>query len=257
MRLAALMPARALRAIDRVRTRRFLAVTGPATREYVRRYGLRVRHGPFSGMTYLKGLEATSGDLVAKLTGTYERELHRAVTDWIASSLDYVIDVGSAEGYYAIGFALGIPQAKIYAFDIDPIARERCAAMSELNGVRERVEIKGMCDPGSLGTFPEHGVAVFSDCEGAERTLLDPILAPCLRSWPIIVELHDFFDPTISSTICQRFAPTHEIELIEGEAREHDIPVELSFTTKRQRAALLSEHRPGPMRWAHLRPRAP
>ena len=85
MRASALIPSTALRAIDRVRTRRFLAITGPATVEYARRHGLQVRHGPFTGMTYLDGLEETSGDLVAKLTGTYERELHGVVREWIAS----------------------------------------------------------------------------------------------------------------------------------------------------------------------------
>ena len=170
--------------------------------------------------------------------------------------LEHVIDVGSAEGYYAVGFALTIQKAMVHAFDIDPIARERCLKMAELNGVGERVRVAGRCDPTSLSAFPEHRVALFSDCEGAERTLLDPVLAPRLRSWPLLVELHDFLDPTITSTICERFALTHEIEIIEGERREHDIPTELSFATGRQRTALLSEHRPAQMRWAHMRPRA-
>jgi hypothetical protein len=256
-RVSALLPRSTLRAIDRARTRRFLAVTGPATDEYVRRYGLGVRHGPFTGMDYLEGLERTSGDLVAKLTGTYERELHGAVEEWIATGLQHVIDVGSAEGYYAIGFARAIPQATVHAFDIDSAARERCATMAERNHVGGRVRVAGACDPGSLDAFPERGVALLSDCEGAELALLDPERAPRLCGWPILVELHDFIDQAISRTICERFARTHEVEIIEGEGRERDVPSELSFTTARQRAALLSERRPEQMRWAHMRPRAP
>ena len=176
------------------------------------------------------------------------------VSEWIAGGLEHVIDVGSAEGFYVIGFALAIPGATIHAFDIDSAARERCSAMAELNGVGDRVRVGGLCDPASLGAFPERGVVLWSDCEGGERTLLDPELAPRLRGWPILVELHDFVDPAITSTICARFAPTHEIEIIEAAPREQAVPAEISFATPRQRAALLSE-RPKGMRWAHLRPR--
>ncbi|HXA55544.1 MAG TPA: hypothetical protein VNV37_11790, partial [Solirubrobacteraceae bacterium] len=205
---------------------------------------------------YIPGLEATAGDLVAKLAGTYERELHGVVEEWIADDLTHVIDVGSAEGFYVIGFALTIPRATVHAFDIDAAARERCAAMAELNGVGERVRIGGLCDPASLDAFPERGVALWSDCEGGELALLDPQLAPRLRGWTILVELHDFVDPSITSTICARFAASHEIEIIDALPRQRDIPEEISFATPRQRAALLKE-RPLKMHWAHLRPRQP
>ncbi|HTC73149.1 MAG TPA: hypothetical protein VK655_09690, partial [Solirubrobacteraceae bacterium] len=60
-----------------------------------------------------------------------------------------------------------------------------------------------------------------------------------------------------TETICARFASSHEVVIIEGEDRVQDNPSELSFATARQRNALLGEHRPGVMRWAHLRPRRP
>src|SRR3954451_18937011 len=103
MRVPQALPGAALDAVDRVRTRRFLAVTAPPTAEYVRRHGLQVAHGPFAGMEYLPGLEASSGDLVAKLLGTYERELHPVIEGWIAQPPAHMIDIGSAEGYYAVG----------------------------------------------------------------------------------------------------------------------------------------------------------
>jgi hypothetical protein len=248
-----LIPSPLLRRVDRVREQRIMAVATPASREFVDRYGLQVRHGPFTGMSYLEGLEPTVGDLVGKLTGVYERELHGAVAEWIEAGLEHVIDVGSAEGYYAVGFAHTMPAATVHAFDINPDARRVCAAMAELNGVGERVKMQGECAPASLGQFPERGVALLSDCEGGERVLLDPELAPRLRGWPILVELHDFIDPSITETICSRFRASHEIEMIEMEDREQ-LPEEFEFFTPRQRAVLLSE-RPAGMRWAHMRPR--
>jgi hypothetical protein len=255
MRLSQLLPRAVLDAVDRVRTRRFLALTGPPTAEYVRRHGLRVRHGPFAGMDYLPGLEASSGDLVAKLVGSYERELHRVIEEWSRQPPTHLIDVGCAEGYYAVGLALAVPGADMRAFDIDATARARCASLAALNGLSERVSVGGECDHATLRAFPAEGVALLSDCEGAEKALLDPSAVPALRSWRMLVELHDFIDSSISETITTRFADTHEVDIIEGESRTHDRPPELDFMSTRQRAAVLGERRPGPMRWAHLRPR--
>jgi hypothetical protein len=255
MRPSQLLPRAALDAVDRVRTRRFLALTGPPTAEYVRRHGLRVLHGPFTGMDYLPGLEAGSGDLVAKLLGTYERELQPVIEEWSSDPPAHLIDVGCAEGYYAVGLARAVPRADMHAFDIDATARSRCAELAALNGVAERVNVAGECDHATLRTYPHEGVALLSDCEGAEKALLDPIAVPALGGWRMLVELHDFIDPSISETISSRFAATHEIEIIEGEDRAGERPAELEFMSSRQRTAVLGERRPGPMRWAHLRPR--
>ncbi len=76
------------------------------------------------------------------------------------------------------------------------------------------------------------------DCEGCERALLEPPLAAT-----VIVELHDFLDPGIGDTIAARFADTHEVELVPTAPQPPASEL------------LLSEYRPGPMRWAVLRPR--
>jgi hypothetical protein len=207
-------------------------------------------------MRYVEGLERGSGDLVAKLAGTYERELHAVVADWIKAGHLHIIDVGCAEGYYAVGFAYSMKDTTVHAFDIDAIARARCAALSELNGVGKRVHIHSSCEPCSVSAFPERGVALLSDCEGYERILLDPVAAPRLKGWPMLVELHEFIDNSITETICVRFGDSHEIELIEGQGREQQERLgEFAFMSARQRAAVLGERRPGPMRWAYLRPR--
>ncbi|HEY3866340.1 MAG TPA: hypothetical protein VGL54_09685 [Solirubrobacteraceae bacterium] len=254
MRVSGLLPKQVLRAIDRVRTRWFHARIRAPTSEYVRRNGLEVRHGPFAGMRYLDGLEAAAGNLVTKLLGTYECELHGVVADWIAAEYPQLVDVGCAEGYYAVGFALAMPRTTVDAFDIDPAARAECTALAQLNGVGERVRVLGSCEPAALNAYPEQGVALLADCEGYERILLDPDLAPRLRSWPILVELHEFVDASIVDTIQARFGHSHEIEIVEDEERDGGRIEELAFMSTRQRTAVLGERRPGPMRWAHLRP---
>jgi hypothetical protein len=255
MRISSLVPPRVLRTIDGVRTRWFLWRVRGVTDEYVERYGTTVRGGPFSGLRYPEQLDTAPGDLVAKLLGTYERELHGVLAEWIQAGHPQLIDVGCAEGYYAVGLAKAMPGSTVDAYDIDPDARERCLELARINEVEQRVRVRCACEPAVLGGYPERGVALLCDCEGYERVLLDPQAAPRLRGWPILVELHEFLDATVTETLRERFRDSHEIEIIEGEGRELDGRVELDFASDARRAAALGERRPGPMRWAHLRPR--
>jgi SAM-dependent methyltransferase len=249
------IPARLARRLDSRRTRAFLDLIGPATRDYVERFGLQVRGGPLKGMFYLPGLEATSGDLVAKLLGAYEAELHPVFERWVGSGATRVLDVGSAEGYYAVGLAHAMPSATVYAYDIDPAARAKCAELAALNAVTDRVVIEGECTPATLADHPERDVLLLSDCEGYERVLLDPEAAPRLKGWSILVELHEFLDPGITETLRGRFAATHDVEVIEGVERDDSAYPELAGVDPRARHALLSENRPGAMRWMALTPR--
>jgi hypothetical protein len=255
MRISSVVPPRVLRAIDGVRTRWFLWRVRGVTEQYVERYGTTVRGGPFAGLRYPQQLDAAPGDLVAKLLGSYERELHGVFAEWIAAGHSQLVDVGCAEGYYAVGLAKAMPHSIVDAYDIDPEARARCQELAQINGVQERVRVRAACEPGVLAEYPERGVALLSDCEGYERVLLDPQAAPRLRGWPILVELHEFLDQTITETLRERFRESHQIEIIEGEGRELDGRTELAFAGAARRAAVLGERRPGPMRWAHLRPR--
>jgi hypothetical protein len=253
---ARVVPSPAKRALGRSLERRFLATVGPPTRTFVSEYGLEVRGGPFAGMRYLPGLEERSGDLVAKLLGAYECELHGAVAELIAQAPTLLVDVGCAEGYYAVGFARALPGATIRAHDIADLAREQCAELARLNDVGERVEVAGFCSPAALAALPASGCVLFCDCEGYELTLLDPIAAPVLRGWWILVELHDFIEPGTTATLRERFAGSHDIELIPGSARDPGAYPELAGVDRRTAEALLSEHRPAPMQWALMRPRA-
>lgn len=252
---AAVVPDAVKQRHERWSTARHLAAVGPPTDEYVRRHGLGVRRGPFAGMRYAEPAETPPNDLVAKLTGSYEAELHGVVSEWIARGFPHVVDVGSAEGYYAVGFAFAMPGTTVHAYDVDPQARERCAAMAALNQVQDRVVVGDMCTPATLETLPEDGVALLSDCEGYERVLLDPDAAPRLRGWAILVELHEFLDPDIRSAIVGRFESTHDVELLEeAEHDGSDLP-ELRFLDAATRRRVLSERRPARMSWAVLRPR--
>ncbi len=178
------------------------------------------------------------------------------VAEWVRLAPGHIVNVGCAEGYYAVGFALAVPGATVYAFDLDPDARGRCEQLSRANGVAERVRIAGECTPDALAGLPETGVTLFCDCEGCEVALLDPARVPRLRAWPVCVELHEFIDPAIGATLAGRFSPTHAVELIDqAPATTGRAIPELAGFSERERFVLLDEFRPAQMRWGVMRPR--
>jgi hypothetical protein len=202
-------------------------------------------------MRYIR--HSTASALAPKLIGAYERELHTFVERALASSPDRVVDIGSAEGYYAVGCALRLPNARVHAFDSEPLARELCGDLAQLNGVADRVQLHGLCTPTDLaGLTPS---LIICDCEGAELELLDPVRVPGLADSQLIVEMHDFVDPRISSTIAARFAATHMIETVSSGPRNSAEYAVLASLKPGQAALALEESRPCVMDWAYIVPR--
>jgi hypothetical protein len=208
-----------------------------------------VRGGPFAGMRYVD--DSVGGSLASKILGTYEMELHDAIEQAIARDVTTIVDVGSAEGFYAVGFALRCPRALVHAYDSSPWARSLCRRMARLNGVADRVQVNGRASPAALRSVVKPGTLVFSDCEGCEKAMMDPHAVPELLGADLIIELHDFVDPTISSSIEQRFAPSHDVTLIDSCPRD---PARFAGLMEpfaiEDRSDVLDEGRPGPMQWA-------
>ncbi len=249
--LATLAPAPLLRAVDRVRARRFLARVTPLNERFARDHGRTVLRGPFAGLEYVPDVTQA-----AKLAGAYELELHDAVEQLVAAAPSVVVNVGCGEGYYAVGLARRLPEATVRAHDLDDDERARCGAMAQRNGVADRVDLRGLCDLDGLRALPQDGVALVLDCEGAEVDLLRPDLVPAMAHWPVLVELHDFGGVAASEIVPERFAATHDVHRLQPVPRRGDEAPELASWDAADRVAVLDEHRPpGLTSWAWMVPR--
>jgi hypothetical protein len=228
-----------------------------ANRRVRDQFGNEVQAGPFAGMRYPDwGL--TDIDLFApKLLGIFECELHPALERLISSSPDVVVNVGAAEGYYAIGLALRLPEARVIAFDLNEQRLEQLAGIAELNGVRDRVEIvSAACGHEGLDRCLSGRSAVVCDCDGCEADLLDPARVPALRTVPLLVEVHDLLVEGTTKALREAFASSHDIAQIDTRARFVDDYPELDFMPLVTRQLAISEFRGAPMWWLELTPRA-
>jgi precorrin-6B methylase 2 len=220
---------------------------------YVARHGTTVMHGPFAGMTYVAW--ASEGALAPRLLGAYEAELHPHLLAFAAEGVDCVIDVGCAEGYYAVGLARLIPGATVHAFDINENARRACEALAALNGVGDRVIVGAAFDPADFEAFAGRNALVVVDIEGAEDDLLDPAASPALAGMRLIVETHDLFRPGVSQRLRERFAATHDITVVAHQPNAAELPSWLNDLTHMDRLLAVWEWRSGPTPWLVMRPK--
>jgi len=220
---------------------------------------LRVAHGPFQGMRYPHA-ESANSPLFPKLLGSYEKELEQILETICNGGYTEIVDIGCAEGYYAVGLAMRIPSATVYAFDTDERAKAMCEELAELNHVRERLVIRSFCDVEALKSIPFSGRGlILSDCEGYEKRLFTPEAAPFLRRHDLLIEIHDLADIEISSGVREIFKDTHTItaiQSIDDITKAHTYSYEeLRGYDLASRKILLAEERAAIQEWFYMTPR--
>jgi len=222
---------------------------------------MKVAGGPFAGMYYPEA-QSFGSTLAPKLLGTYEAELAGVMEEVCLRGYRTVVNVGCAEGYYAVGLARRIEGAIIYAYDIDAGARESCAEMAARNGVASRVRIADTFDLSLLDDLDQdgHGL-IICDCEGAERFVFyEPYeVSRALRSFDILIELHEFLCPGVSDYIYSKLSRTHHIVSITSvgdSVRPRVFPCPLiQGEDARTKVNLMAERRPCAMQWYWMTPK--
>ena len=211
-----------------------------------------VLYGPFKGMKLPNRTSWGGGAIGPKILGTYESELHDAIGRAISAKPDVIVDVGCAEGYYAVGLTRYAGTIPVIAYDINPNARAVCAEMATANGVGSRLDVRGECDHAALQQALEGKRGfVLCDCEGYERVLLDIAKVPALADAILLVELHDWLTdaPDLAAHYRNMLGETHDVEIILQQGRNPHVIPELTGFSELDRYMLVSEFRGRAMRW--------
>lgn len=222
--------------------------TATVATKILREKPLEVLSGPFRGMQFVSA--ASFGAFLPPLIGSYESELHPVIQTSIARGYDLVIDVGAAEGYYAVGLARAMPRVRVLAYDIDANARALCAELAKKNGVSDQVEIRTEATPEVLNEAIHGRCLLICDSEGYEDELLDPARLPKLAGCDVLVEFHDFIRAGVGQRITERLRPTHDVKIIEAVLRDAEPALAVApFLSRRDAAFACDELRPPGMKW--------
>lgn len=205
-----------------------------------------VLDGPFKGMKY-GNTRAFCSALTPKLLGTYELELRQVIQKALARKYETLVDVGAADGYYAVGFCLGDPDIRVIAYEQDQRGQAQFYKLAGLNGVADRIDLRGKCEPSDLLSLDARPGLLIVDCEGYEEILLNPEVIQHLERWDFLIETHDGISPEITRRLASRFSHTHHTTSIEtihdlDKADHVDLPL-LENVRRREVDRLLAESR--------------
>src|SRR5262249_52877482 len=158
-----------------------------------------VQDGPFTGLQFTG--QTSEGCTAPRLLGCYEHELHAHIERLLAEPFAAVLNIGCADGYYAVGLARRMPQTQVFAYDADPRAQAGCRDIALVNGVADRLHVGGLFHGSDFAGFAGQKTWLVLDVEGSERELLDPVAFPSLLEMTVLVECHDCFFPGTTAEI--------------------------------------------------------
>lgn len=219
--------------------------------------GGRVQTGSFRDQVLIPRYMWGDGDTAAKLLGVYEDELHEFIEQAICGMPDTVINIGCAEGYYAVGMAKRLADVPVTAVDVDSraaaIVRDTARANTIVNIETETHYVNA--DWIQAKCEPFNRPLLILDCEGAEIDLLDPAIATVLTRCTMLIECHDCVIPGITAELISRFETTHDIQQVTQRAKD---PYQFEFLaclSDCDKWTLVHEGRPSTMHWLYLSPK--
>jgi Methyltransferase small domain len=205
-----------------------------------------VQSGPFKGMKLLRERAWESGALSPMLLGCHEQELHFVIEEEIArlEKLENprIVNIGCAEGYYAVGLARRLPKATVWAVD----SSERALRIAQDTAAANDVKIVSGEDISLVMAAPD---LVVMDCEGHETVYADPQKFPGLLRAHMIIEMHGTMN-----IMLERFENLFSITAYqEGWRDPNDFEI-LRMSSSAVRWLAVSENRPSLMGWFVMRP---
>lgn len=209
--------------------------------------------GPFKGMKY--SIEAVWSEKHPKLLGTYEKEIYPVIERVFDYNYDQLINIGSAEGFYAIGLARKINFERIITVDPLSDSFEQLKKLSSENDVEDTHHLKWMSVNKLNRILDNKHTLLVIDCEGGEAGYLNSDLVKNLKFADVIVEVHDFLIEGLSKTIKLSNSQTHTVKIIRQEKRTlDDLPESLKAQQKNSDSLLkmMDEKRPKNLCWLYM-----
>ena len=157
------------------------------------RYGLEVAFGPFKGMKLSPNAWWSKKNMTAQVLGIYESNVIFELENY-AGKFSNFIDIGAADGYYAVGSVFNGMYKNSHAFEINELGRKTILETAKINNCEKQISIYGEANSSKIRDIikKDGSALVIIDIEGGEFDLLSEDMLNSLRQCVVICELHPF-----------------------------------------------------------------
>jgi hypothetical protein len=218
----------------------------------------KVIYGPFKGLFLNAETWWGRSDLGAQCLGLYELEILDLISN--SNPFDVFIDIGAADGYYAVGMLHSQMAKKVICFESSEAGRVAIKKTWKVNNNIGRLEIFAEANQLTIKNIANeftNKTLVLIDIEGNEFSLLNREIIALLKNCEMIIEIHNWVDnfelkyKNLLTTLNDFF----HITLISPIERNTTNLSELRSFTDDNRLLLTSERRPCLMRFLYLAPK--
>tara|TARA_Y100000389_G_scaffold18702_1_gene16215 strand:+ start:717 stop:1532 length:816 start_codon:yes stop_codon:yes gene_type:complete len=224
-----------------------------------KKYGHVIAYGPFKGMKLSDDVWWSKNDRITQMLGIYEEHVLERLKDFSTQGASRFVDIGAADGYFAIGMAYSKIYSKVDAFEIEPKGQNSIKNNSAINQVENVVSVFGEADYSSLQNLLSEDIktSFLVDIEGAEYQLLDEKMLLLLSKCHLICELHPWLVDDgyqLQRKLIERARKKFNVELIKRENYSPNIFSELDGLSDEERLIAVGESREKNMQWLVLTP---
>ena len=224
----------------------------------VKIHGHKVAYGKFTGMKLNKNSYWSKNDLITQILGVYEQHILEQLIEFSKEKDSILVDIGAADGYFAVGAVYSGLFNKVYAFEIEKEGRKNLTYNSELNSCGSKIYIDIEANNNSLKKIIDNHkkVVILIDIEGEEFKLLNLETINLLSKCNLIIELHPSLVPdgiAKQEQLINYCKPYFDISLSRRENYNPNLFDELNQFTDEERLIAMGEGRENNMSWLILK----
>ena len=218
-----------------------------------------IQHGVFRGMR-LSSLRWGGHDKAPMMLGLYEIEVSREIEKAAIHATTF-IDIGAADGYFAVGATFSGLYRDSVCFEISSEGRDSIKSNAEINGVANKVSVLAEANEENLLKMAERmntkDLFILCDIEGGEFDLFTPRVLKAFKQSTILIEIHDFSDFDRERYLSLKMMAESQFNMSEltQESRNPNILTSTRALHDDDKWLMMSEGRPKAMTWLRLSPR--
>lgn len=229
------------------------------SREVFDKCNSTVQRGLFKGLKLGPNPWWGGLDLGSQCLGYYEQEILELISELPDESTKIFIDIGAADGYYAVGMLLSKKAEKCICFETSALGQAAIRDAWILNGAPGELEIYGLASQTALLSLPElenRKTLVLIDIEGGEFDLLTEAVINKLADSIVIIEVHEWETDFLTNyeALIYRLRKKFNLFTIPRINKKVVDDANLRDFTDDNRQLLVSERRPSNMRFLFLTP---